>query len=359
MTANAAYALARIAGLPAFLQGQVIVLPAGSLEVEQSCSGLGYLLAALTLGVFYGWMNHRGWLRRLLVILIAGVTAIIANILRVFIVVYVGYKTDMQHSMINDHYYLGWYLFGGFALVLMMIDGLVSRRSGRDLKTTDSVAQTGLSRNPGNVVTIALTVIAMVLLTAGPLIVKQIDRAAQAASVPALQLPVGTSGWSGPVNSSESWQPVFQGAIEHKRDYQKDGNRVTLYLGFYPQQEQGRELIYYSNQIADANTWRIQNAREHPVAQGAWEVQENVLISAGNQRRLVWYWYRVAGRTTTSRNISKVLQVLGQLTGNTRASVVAVVTETGEDVEVARQRIDDFVSVMSQQLIQLADGRSG
>ena len=112
ITADAVYAMSRMAGLPVFQDGFLLLLPAGTLEVETSCSGLSYLLAALTLGTFSGWMFYRSLMGRFLAVVVTGLAAIVANILRVFIVAYVGYKTDMQHPMIYDHFYLGWYLFG-------------------------------------------------------------------------------------------------------------------------------------------------------------------------------------------------------------------------------------------------------
>ena len=88
LTADTVFWLTRAAGVPAMRHEQLIILPTGSLSIEEACSGLRYLLAALTLGVVYAWMNYQDIRARLFVVMIAAITAIISHIIRVFIVVY-------------------------------------------------------------------------------------------------------------------------------------------------------------------------------------------------------------------------------------------------------------------------------
>ena len=65
--------------------------------------------------------------RRLVVVLIAAAAAVLGNMVRVFIVVYLGYATDMQHPLIRDHLALGWYLFGGLVVILLFLDARLQR----------------------------------------------------------------------------------------------------------------------------------------------------------------------------------------------------------------------------------------
>ena len=122
LTADAVFGVIRLLGVPALRQENVIVLPAGSLSIEEACSGLRYLLAALTLGTLYAYLNYKTFRARLVVVLIAAAAAVLANMVRVFIVVYLGYATDMQHPLVHDHLTLGWYLFGGLVVILLFLD---------------------------------------------------------------------------------------------------------------------------------------------------------------------------------------------------------------------------------------------
>ena len=128
LTADTVFWLTRAAGVPAMRVEQMIIVPGGSLSIEEACSGLRYLLAALTLGVVYAWLSYQNLRARLLVVMVAAITAIISNIIRVFIVVYLAYKTNMQHPWVSDHLAFGWWLFGGMIFLLLVIDVLLSRR---------------------------------------------------------------------------------------------------------------------------------------------------------------------------------------------------------------------------------------
>jgi exosortase A len=95
LTADVVFWVVRLLRVPAFREENLIVLPAGKLSIEEACSGLRYLLAALTLGTLYAYLNYTTLRSRLVVVLIAAGAAVLANMLRVFIVVYLGYATDM------------------------------------------------------------------------------------------------------------------------------------------------------------------------------------------------------------------------------------------------------------------------
>ena len=86
-------------------------------------------------------------------------------------------------------------------------------------------------------------------------------------------------------------------------------------------------------------------------------VLEQLLEKGGAEKRLVWYWYRVAGRHTTNKYAAKALQVLGLITGRPQASVVAVATDTGDDNGHARSVLGEFLATMQAPLAKLADGR--
>ena len=107
LAADVVYWAIRLVGVPASRQENLILLPAGTFSVEESCSGLRYLLAALTLGTLYAYLYYKTVHARVIVVLVSAGAAILANIIRVFIVVYAGYATEMQHHYVHDHEMLG------------------------------------------------------------------------------------------------------------------------------------------------------------------------------------------------------------------------------------------------------------
>lgn len=360
ITAGGAFYLVRLFGITAYLEGYEVRLPAGVLSIEAACSGLNYLLAALTLGVFYAWLNYRALRPRLLVVAIAAGAALLANILRVFVIVYLAYITNMQHPFVADHVMLGWYLFGALVLVLLGVDHLLYRR--RPAPATPAVsARTAVAAVPcvyGRLQRFLVPFAAALLVVSGPAaawwLKTRTDNAAPAVLVP----PPGQAGWAGSASLQDSWQPVYHGAAGLRREYHKHGAKVQLYVGFYPQQRQGSELINDLNSIANPADWLLVGTDIRTAGADGLPVIEAELRSATGQPRLVWYRYRVAGRYTTSRYAAKALQVLAQLGGQQGAAVIALASDSDGDPAVARRTLEDFLAAMEPVLARIADGRS-
>jgi exosortase A len=355
VTTDVVFWLARLGGVPVIREGHVLILPSGQLTIEEACSGLRYLLASLTLGVLYACLNYSRLRARVIVVLVAAGAAILANILRVFIVVYIAYVSRMQHPLVSDHLSLGWMLFGGLVFLLLVLD-LVLSRSGASEVTTDAViAPAGICRY-GPVSRSLLFVASLLLIVCAPALALWARQPLPVAGETRLVFPPAMQGWSGPSETRDNWMPEYHGAVAALRSYQRDGDEVYLYIGYYPRQSQGRELINELNHIANTGVWQTEPLAERTVFVDDRPVLERVIISPTGRQRLVWYWYRVGGRQTTNRYIAKVLQVLGLVTGRTRASVIAVAVdiETGEDE--AKRLLHEFVFSMGQPIAQMMDG---
>jgi len=361
ITSTGAFFLIRLSGITAFLQDYEVQLPAGRLSIESACGGLHYLLAALTLGIFYAWLHYRDFRARLLVVVTAAGAAVLANILRVTVIIYLAYMTDMQHPLVKHHLMLGWYLFGALVLVLLFIDHMLYRRRLVVAGAATVPAVTARSSNCGCSLVqygLLLAVVAT-LLVSGPVIAGWLKHRPVAVHNAVLELPSGQSGWSGPAPLTDSWMPVYHGASESRRGYRKDGARVLLYVGFYPQQSQGRELINELNSIGDNENWQQSGANRPVVSSNGLPVIEAELGSPGGRRRLVWYFYRVAGHDTTSRYVAKFLQVAGLLAGQQGAAVIVLATDSDGDMARARHILDDFLKAMEPALARVADGKPG
>jgi EpsI family protein len=153
--------------------------------------------------------------------------------------------------------------------------------------------------------------------------------------------------------------PVYHGAVAEKGAYHKGSRELFLYVGYYPVQKQGSELIYYLNRISNEDIWKPQQIRGRLIGDGNRKVIEQVLKSDSGKQRLVWYWYRVGGLHTSSTYMAKGLQVLGLLTGKPHSAVIAVATDYGRDAGTARRTLAEFLSVMGPMLARGADGLSG
>jgi EpsI family protein len=287
---------------------------------------------------------------------IAAVAAVFVNIVRVFIVVYLGYATDMQHPFIADHNALGWYLFAGMVVVLLILDALLHRQPAAPAGIVSGQARQPASCENSRVRYLVVVVVAALLVSAGPAVAYWIEHLSTVENADIeFELPMGAGGWAGPVASIDDWMPQYRGAIARKQAYQKDGERVDLYIGYYPVTRQGEELIASYNRISNEDVWNISNPRGNLRQASELVVLEKLLKKRDGTQRLVWYWYRVAGRHATNKYRAKASQVLGLLTGKPDAFVIAVATTPGEDLGHARQALGKFVSAMKKPLVTLMD----
>ena len=362
LTADVVFVVVRILKIPAFIQENMITLPAGVLSVEEACSGMRYFLAAMTLGSLYAYLNYQSIFSRLTVIAITAGAGVLANILRVFIVVYLGYVTDMQHPIIRDHFMLGWYLFGGLVGILLFIDARLYRRRQTIPSTSKNANEREALMPPSVPVTrggsnyLTILIAGVMLLSVGPVAVYHISQQTNSINTEVeLVLPEAAAGWSGPVESADDWMPKYEGAVTKKRLYLKDGRDVYLYIGYYPVQTQGKELIIYYNKISNTDIWQTNYTRARNRAVDNRQVLEQLLENGHGTQRLVWYWYNVGGWVTTNKYEAKALQVLGLLTGKTDSYVIAVAADEADDRDAAEKMMSEFISAMEVPLTTLTD----
>jgi len=346
ITADAVFGAIRLLSIPALRQDNMIVLPAGTLSIEETCSGLRYLLAALTLGTLYAYMNYSSLRSRLIVVIISAGAAILANMLRVFIVVYLGYATEMQHPLVGDHLSLGWYLFAGLVVILLFFDARFSKGSSMSESiASDAPHETASTTCKNTPVYYFIFVMSVCLLmSAAPMVVYQVKHHSLNGSAKAVpELPHDTEGWLRTDMANDSWMPVYHGAVDQKLLYKKNNGEVIFYVGYYPAQKQGEELINDLNYINNKDIWHTVYPRPRLQSLYDQQVLEQLLANGAGKQRLVWYWYNVAGTVTTNKYEAKVLQVLGLLTGKSWGFVTAAAIETNNDVDFTRQVLKDFI----------------
>jgi exosortase A len=358
LTADVVFWVIRLIDIPALRIENVIVLPAGRLSIEEACSGLRYFLAALTLGTLFAYLNYTSFTARLMVLLVSASAAILANILRVLIVVYLGYTTDMQHPLVSDHLTFGWYLFGGVVAILLIVDWLVYKARSHAANEVPNAAiykQQACSQGKSHFIVAGF--LCVLCISTGPAIIIWKNNQSQHGGY-SLQAKTLSkiAEWSVVDGKADYWEPHYEGAIDHKMMFQDENNHeVYLYLGLYLEQSQGKELINYSNRISDNNVWYTSNnkVKQHDIDGKL--VLEQLLEKKDGSRRLVWYWYHVAGRDATNKYEAKALQILGFFQGKQQASVVAIATEVDGELEYARETLDRFIVDTASKLTRVID----
>lgn len=343
------YAL-QATGIPVLWEGLFFYLPSGSFEVAKACSGVRYLIASLALGTLYAYLMYTSYWRRFLFILIAAIVPIVANGIRAYGIVMIAHLSDYTLAVGLDHILYGWVFFGLVMFLMFWIGSLFSEPevSGTEDSVVVHVPSTSVFQSRQ----LAWVMLALAISVSAPIIADQIDVRAQVQLPRAVVLPASSHIWSGPEPGDAEWQPAFSGATVSRGRYREntvDAAAVDVFVAFFRQQTQGGELINVMNSVYDHDQARLLAAGSFVVSLDQipqWRVLETQIIS-GDDKRLIWQWYEVAGTATTSRVVAKFYEIQRRLLTPSQGSAAIVLSSTFElSPEEARIRLRRFLNEM-------------
>jgi len=114
-----------VLGVPVLREGNIMKLPALSLQVAEACSGIRSLLSLITLTAVYGYvMKSRNWLRAALVVSAVPI-AILANSLRIIVTGILGQYWSPQRAEGFFHTFSGWLVFLMSVLIVCLTERLL------------------------------------------------------------------------------------------------------------------------------------------------------------------------------------------------------------------------------------------
>jgi exosortase/archaeosortase family protein len=301
--------------IPALVQGYQVVLPGGLIKIEDACSGLNLLLAALVLSVLQAEVSLPNSRRKYLVVALGIAIGIIDNWLRVFGLVAIAYYSNMQSPLVHDHISFGWWLFTASLVPFFLIARLIERTAGPLAATVNrpahSDAQPAVARSKQQV-TVALLSIAL-LSGVLYLLAERIERRADRA-IPEFATPNAAQVLR------DGWLPQYVG-FDAKQTWRRTvGERnYDIAALLYRHQQPGKKLIYYTNRIAAKEN--IEAASILVLPSGA---KLNSSVIHNREWRAVWWYYWIDGAVTTSVWQVKLLQLKALLVGAPNAALIAL-----------------------------------
>jgi exosortase A len=111
----------QVLGIPAYIDGYVIEIPAGTFYVAEACAGLRFLIASIAFGCLYALLMYRSAARRIAFIAISIVVPVIANGFRALGIVWLGHLLGSAEAAAADHVLYGWIFFSIVILLLVAI----------------------------------------------------------------------------------------------------------------------------------------------------------------------------------------------------------------------------------------------
>lgn len=125
-------------GVDVLRTGTVIETTAGRFVIAEACAGLNFLLAAGAVAVFYAAVAFAGWRKRAAFIAFAIAAALLANVLRAFLVILIATRTPLGMAFAHDHAAFGWAIYAVFLFALMAVGRALRDETGKRTSVADA-----------------------------------------------------------------------------------------------------------------------------------------------------------------------------------------------------------------------------
>lgn len=346
----------QLTGIPVFSQGTYIALPNGRWQVAQACSGLRYLFASVTLGFLYAYLMYKSYGRRLLFIGVSVIVPIVANGIRAYMIVMIGYLSGMKLAVGIDHVIYGWVLFGIIIGILFYI-GSFWREDHLELRLRERECNSPLVNDqpPRLLAKTILTAFSVVALAfTWQFIAMRVDGPPGVGPAVSLQAPLPRKPWSN-ARPPWHWKPRYvrpQAQVEQA--YTSKRGVVVLYLEYYGNQRQGQELIDFQNVLVPDrdSKWRVVSTKNRTIRLDAKPAGiRETYITSESKNLLVWQWYWISGEYTDNDYLAKLLEVKGKILGrHSQSASIILASDFDMDPRTARDRLKAFVREMSHRI---------
>lgn len=295
-----------ITGLPAYVRGDYVHLPGGTIEIARSCSGLHELIVGLALATLYGEISREPLRRRLAWIGVMGALSLAVNWVRIFTVLTAAYFSHMHSSLVRHHYWLGWWLFAGvFALFLWWTSRHPAAAGhAQTPQPHRPEAAPGQGLRPAQ---LAATLAALAIL---PGLAYGMDWAHNGNAHAAVRIawPTAPHDWSGPHPvTGGTWHPHFiHAGGESMATYtDANGQSIEAFAVAYRVQTQNAKLVSYWNHLLGDKD-RLRRAAVRIVNSPAGRWRETLAVNRAGTRSLIWSHYRVGNRLFVRPRLSQL-----------------------------------------------------
>jgi exosortase D (VPLPA-CTERM-specific) len=347
-----------------YLEGNVIDLGSMKLQVIDACSGLRYLFPLLALGSFAAYFFRAAAWKRLVLVASTVPLTVLINSFRIGIIgLTVEYwGRSMAEGVLHD--FEGWLMFMVCIALLIAEMAILSRIGPRPESLREVFAlELPARRNPDvsvqtRPISRPLVGLALIILIA----------AATLQALPARQLlvpsresfttfPLSLDGWHGRPSRLD---PDIVSALSvddyFLADYTQTGRElVNFYVAYYASQS-GGESTHSPRTCMPGGGWAITEIAPAVVASGQGSLSVNrVIIQKGEQRQLVYYWFKQRDRLLTNEFAVKwYIFRDGISRDRSDGALLRLITPIGtnEAVERADERLQQFLAAFEPRVAE-------
>ncbi len=348
----------RAVGVPVFVEGNVIDMGVSKLQVVEACSGLRYLFPLMTFGFLCGYI-YRGpnWHRWLIFLSTIPVT-IIMNSIRIAVtgVLYNTYGIGAGDSFL--HFFEGWVIFVGCLLILfglMILLARVQRRKLDDVFDPQIPSMATIRSLPsafhvrGAVLAIVPVLVLALLATIAVSGRDEISPERQSLT----SFPLRLGEWEGREQeiSREELDVLKLTDYVNANYVNSNEGMANLYVAYYASQRQGA-TVHSPRACLPGGGWKIIGSKivnlPGILPDGSDLPVNQLIISTGQDRQLVNYWFMQRGRNLTNEYAVKWFIFWDSLTRRrTDGALVRLVTPLPEQggEEEAEERLTKLLQL--------------
>ena len=342
----------RASGIPVYQEGLQFVIPSGNWSVVEACSGIRYIIASVTVGTLFAYLNYVSLRRRLLFIALSFVVPVIANWLRAYMIVMIGHLSGNKLAVGVDHLIYGWVFFGIVIMAMFAIGARWSEVAPLGTPTNATQPANASGKSPAWLVVLAIAAVTL----AGPLAFTAISDADKASPAKLGELHAPPGWLKSPAFTG--WKPVYAGSSATLQESFSDGNaKVGIFIGYYRNQDYEHKLITSTNMLAtsDDRIWSVisRDSFQANFQVAPLQVRTAEILSkedAIESRFVVWQWYWINGHLTTSDFTAKLLTALSRLRGQGDDTAVVMLYTPSES---AQESLAAFAQAAGPQIQQL------
>lgn len=343
----------RLSGVPVYAEGRSLVIPSGTWQVVEGCSGIRYLIASIVVGSLYAYLNYRSVAKRLIFTAVSVVLPILANWVRAWGIVMLGHLSNNKIATGVDHIIYGWVFFG---IIIMLLFWVGAR--WREDEAPPPILAFGMARgNAGSAgAAIVWVLVAFVAVLAWRPVLSELERRSQQGVVRFATLASHSDWQQVQVDRLPEWLPSYSGmrGVAHSAWMSRD-RLVGLYVGYYRDQKPGAELVNSENRVLISKdpVWRMAAYGDRVTDIGGRPVKLGSLEMIGRGgRMLVWHGYWIGGRWTTNEYLAKLYLAASQLRGegDDSAAVMLYTPFAEGELNIAEATLGRFFGEMGQAL---------
>jgi EpsI family protein len=336
--------------VPTYLEDTFIQFPNGVLEVAVQCSGAGYLISILAIGLPLAFLVLRTRRSRVMLLTAAVVISILANWARITLIGTVGYMTGWGPQVHGPLHILQGMLVYWIGFGALFAGGwILARMERRKVKpaTRPAPASAAGIAPPWTIwrrhwrIALATLVIAIVYLSI-------YDRGPVAAKQRFASLPQVIGQWTAVESRQDSAIVRIPGADQEVlRVYRKaDGSTAALYVAYLSSQTQSKELVNYVTAPLHRETVAA------TITIGVESQPVNIGFSEDRRsRRPILFWYALNGRAFAGRYAAKAATIAQALLHE--GSNGAFVLISGESKWDGQEIVVDDLEQFAQDLVPL------